>query len=142
MWVGNDSANRWVFKCLRKTPSVPAEVMFLFVASGTLFHTAGPATTRARVPTVDKKTADALDKLSLHKHPMRSKMRSDNSFRLSPTGWLKFESVVAIGYALTHVLSHAVLLDRRCHCKGGPFPSLCLSSVCRVIVAKRCEMGL
>ena len=37
------------FKCLRKTSSVRAEVMFC----GKLFHTAGPATAKALVPTVD-----------------------------------------------------------------------------------------
>ena len=36
LWVGNGSENRRVFKCLRNTPSVPAEVMFC----AKLFHTA------------------------------------------------------------------------------------------------------
>ena len=46
------SANRWVFKCLWKIPSAPAEVMF----SGKLLHSASPATAKARVPTMDSAT--------------------------------------------------------------------------------------
>ena len=57
MWVGNDSANRWVFKCLRKTQRVRAEVMFC----GKLFHTAGPATAKALVPTLDSLAGGATD---------------------------------------------------------------------------------
>ena len=72
LWMGKDSANRWVFKrvdvsigaifytltfhnmlttwhtqgfkCLRKTPSVPTEA----TVWGRLFHTTGPATAKAR----------------------------------------------------------------------------------------------
>ena len=40
--MGDDSATRWVFKCLRKAPGVPDEA----IVCGKRFHTAGPATRR------------------------------------------------------------------------------------------------
>ena len=68
LWVRNDSANRWIFKCLlRKTPSAPAEV----IICGKLFHAAGPATAKAPVPIVNSLAGGATRRLMAAERRLR-----------------------------------------------------------------------